>query len=57
MQGHHEFNPKEASTFVIAEESPSFYNQNSSSTNNNAKQPISNNEVSNLMNASEIPSM
>ena len=26
MQGHHEFNPKEASTLVIAEETPSFYN-------------------------------
>lgn len=25
MQGHHEFNPKEASTLLIAEESPSFY--------------------------------
>ena len=26
IQGHHEFNPKEASTLVIAEETPSFYN-------------------------------
>ena len=26
MQGHHEFNPNEASTLVIAEETPSFYN-------------------------------
>jgi len=25
MKGHHEFNPKEASTLLIAEESPSFY--------------------------------
>ena len=27
MQGNHGFNPKDASTLVIAEESPSFYNQ------------------------------
>jgi hypothetical protein len=28
MQGHHSFNPKEASTLLIAEESPSFYQKN-----------------------------
>ena len=33
MQGHHGFNPKEASTLVIAEESPSFYNNINSNVN------------------------
>ena len=60
MQGHHEFNPKEASTLVIAEETPSFYNQRkppeTGMTNDRLAQMLllrqQNDEA-----ASEIPSM